>query len=322
MQQDDRLKEYIESSFLAPILQRKEITDVSYNGESLFLVDNRFGRQKSELEVTPTAVGDFLRQIANYAEKQFSYLDPVLDVSFAQYRLNAIFLSVARCENKKTYSFSLRIASRESVLEKDASFFPGNSKKILLDAIEDRKSIVIGGETGCGKTELQKYLLSHLRPATRVIVIDNVEELELSRGDGSLDLTTWIVDSKNPKSSFPFLIRNALRNNPDYLLVAESRGEEMLDALNVVMSGHPLISTLHAKDLEAMPYRMARMAMMSGKKLEFDDLMSDIFHHFSYMVYLDKRTTKWGVKRRIQKIGLLNEGTRNVDVIFDAEACS
>ncbi|MCR5490804.1 MAG: CpaF/VirB11 family protein [Bacilli bacterium] len=318
MQHDERLKEYIESSFLAPLLQRKGVTDISYNGEGLFLVDNRFGRQKSELEVTPSEVGDFLRQIANYAEKQFSYLDPVLDVSFAQYRLNATFLSITRVDNKKTYSFSLRIASKDSILEKDSSFFPGNSKKILLEAIEDRKSVVIGGETGCGKTELQKFLLSHMRPATRVIVIDNVEELELSRGDGTLDLTTWLVDPKNPQSSFPFLIRNALRNNPDYLLVAESRGEEMLDALNVVMSGHPLITTLHAKDMEAMPYRMTRMAMMSGKKLEFNDLLDDIYHHFSYMVYLDKSTTKWGVKRRIKQIGLLNEDRRTIDIIFDA----
>lgn len=322
MQQDERLKEYIESSFLSPFLQQREITDISYNGESLFYVDNRYGRKKADIEVSQTEVGDFLRQIANYAEKQFSYLDPVLDVSFAQYRLNAIFLSVARVDNRKAYSFSLRITSKESVLEKDPSFFLGKSKEILLGAIEEGKSIIIGGETGCGKTELQKYLLGHLRPATRVIVIDNVEELELSRGDGSLDLTTWLVDSKNPKASFPFLIRNALRNNPDYLLVAESRGEEMLDALNVAMSGHPIISTLHAKDIEAMPYRMARMAMMSGKKLEFDDLLGDIYHHFSYMVYLDKRIASDGVKRRIRQIGVLNESQRRIDIVFDAEEVS
>ena len=317
MDNDEKLKEFLETSFISPLLEKEGITDISYNGEYIFYQSNKFGRRKSEIDVTPSQVASFLRQIANYSEKQFSFLDPILDVSFSRYRINATFLSLTRVRNKKSYSFSIRIAYEGSVLENDDSFFGGNSNRILLKAIKNKQSIVIGGETGAGKTELQKYLLMRLEPSSRVIVIDNVEELEMVRADDNLDLTSWVVDERNKKASYASLIKNALRNNPDYLVLAESRGEEMLDALNCVMSGHPIITTMHAKDIKAMPYRMARMAMMGEKKLEYDDLLGDIYHHFSLFVYVKRELIDGQVRRFIEAIARPNEKKKTVEIVYE-----
>lgn len=317
MDNDEKLKEFLETSFISPLLEKEGITDISYNGEYIFYQSNKFGRRKSEIDVTPSQVASFLRQIANYSEKQFSFLDPILDVSFSRYRINATFLSLTRVRNKKSYSFSIRIAYEGSVLENDDSFFRENSKRILLKAIKNKQSIVIGGETGAGKTELQKYLLMRLEPSSRVIVIDNVEELEMVRADDNLDLTSWVVDERNKKASYASLIKNALRNNPDYLVLAESRGEEMLDALNCVMSGHPIITTMHAKDIKAMPYRMARMAMMGEKKLEYDDLLGDIYHHFSLFVYVKRELIDGQVRRFIEAIARPNEKKKTVEIVYE-----
>lgn len=317
MDNDEKLKEFLETSFISPLLEKEGVTDISYNGEYIFYQSNKFGRRKSEIDVTPSQVASFLRQIANYSEKQFSFLDPILDVSFSRYRINATFLSLTRVRNKKSYSFSIRIAHEGSVLENDDSFFGGNSKRILLKAIKNKQSIVIGGETGAGKTELQKYLLMRLEPSSRVIVIDNVEELEMVRADDNLDLTSWVVDERNKKASYASLIKNALRNNPDYLVLAESRGEEMLDALNCVMSGHPIITTMHAKDIKAMPYRMARMAMMGEKKLEYDDLLGDIYHHFSLFIYVKRELIDGQVRRFIDAIARPNEKKKTVEIVYE-----
>ena len=315
----ERVTSYVEESFLKPLLEDPNITDISFNGVDIFYENRGKGRRKWTEKVTVDQIGDFLRQIANFSEKQFSYLEPILDVSFSRYRLNAMFLSVGRVRDHKVCTFSLRIGHDGTAVSDDDKFFGGKSRKILLKALANHESIVIAGETGAGKTELQKYLLLHLPPATRVIVIDNVEELELSRGDGDLDLTSWLVDEKNKATTFSSLIKNALRNNPDYLLVAESRGAEMLDALSCVMSGHPIITTLHAKDLSAMPYRMARMAMMANDSLRFEDLLGDIYHHFSLMVYLTKRFIDGEIVRRIEMIGKLNEQTQEIDVVYSAK---
>lgn len=312
MNEDKRLEETLQSSFLGPLLTLDGITDVSYNGRSVFYKTSLEGRKKSAIEASDEEVGAFLRQIANLSERQFSYSDPILDVSFGIYRLSAVFHSISRIDNLKCYSFSLRIASAIPVLLNDPGFFPGDSKSVLLQALKEGKSIAIGGQTGAGKTELQKYLISQLDPNRRVIVIDNVEELELSRGNGAIDLTSWLVSPSAPYATYQDLIRAALRADPDYLIVAEARGKEMLECLNSAFSGCPVITTLHSFDLESMPMRMARMAMMGDPNLDMEALLGDIYHHFPLFVYVSKEEENGKIVRHIDGIGYSDEEGRRV----------
>ena len=78
---------------------------------------------------------------------------------------------------------------------------------------------------------------------------------------------------------------NCLRSNPDWLIVAEARGEEMLEVLNSSLTGHPIITTIHALDIYNMPNRMARMIMMNPQKLRFDDVYRDISHNLRFYIY-------------------------------------
>lgn len=315
---NQRIVEFVENSFLKPLLSKEGVTDISYNGESLFYQDNHKGRKRALIHVAPEEVSDFLRQIANLSEKQFSYMNPVLDVSFARYRLNAMFSSIVRVLDKKSFSFSLRIGKEGSAISADSGFFGGKSRSILLKALADGSSIVVAGETGSGKTELQKWLLLNMADNTRVIVIDNVEELELSRVESGIDLTSWRIDSRFPESSFSSLIRTALRNNPDYILVAEVRGDEMHDALRSAMSGHPIITTLHARDLESVPARMARMAQIDPK-MSLKELIEDIYHHFDIVVYLSKAMVAGSIERRVEKIGYLDKKKMEIGVLYQRE---
>ncbi|MEE3299389.1 MAG: hypothetical protein VZR98_03740, partial [Candidatus Enteromonas sp.] len=205
---DERLKEFVEASFLKPLLFKKGVTDISYNGEELFYETNLEGRKKARLEVDRKTVGDFLRQIANYGEKQFSFSEPVLDLSFSRYRLNAAFTNIVRVKDGRSYSFSLRILGEQSVIKDNSPFFEGEAREILVNAINNGESIVIGGITSSGKTELQKYLLLHLKEATRVIVVDNLQELERFRGSSGIDLTSWHVDERYSDSTYSSLFIN------------------------------------------------------------------------------------------------------------------
>ena len=317
MNDSTRIIEYVENSFLEPLLKRKDVTDVTFNGESIFYEDRFRGRRQSSIRVDNQTVGEFLRQIANFAEKQFSYMSPNLDIHFGRYRLNATFFSICRVYEAKAYSFALRMGSEGSAISTSHDFFPPGTLEILLKGLENHESILIAGETGSGKTELQKYLLLHLKDATRVIVIDNLGELELCRGEGMIDLTFWQADDKNKEATFAVLIRNALRNNPDYLILAEARGGEMVEALHAAMSGHPLITTLHAKDLAAVPFRMARLAQGVAGKAGYEDVLADIYHHFSLIVYLKKEMRNGQVLRYVQSIGRLDEKNRQIEVLFE-----
>lgn len=311
---NERALNYIESSFIAPLLQDKEVTDISYNGSSLFYVHNSKGRLKSNISVTSEQVLDFLRQIANFSERQFSYTMPFLDVSFNKYRLNGVHPSIVRVDNEKSCSFALRIGSKENRINKDYCFITSECEKFLIKCLDEEESIVIAGPTGSGKTELQKYLISKLRKFSRVIVIDNILELENLRQYDDLDLTSWQVSPTNTAVSMRELIKNALRSNPDWLVIAEARGDEMSDVLNSVMTGHPIITTLHAKSLNAIPKRICRLVMQKDNTQKYEDILDDVTGHIKFYVYLNRKFQKDGkVLRFVESIGeIQKDGTMKI----------
>jgi len=311
---NDRLLSYIENSFLSPLLKDPEITDISYNGVSFFYVHNEKGRLKANIKVPTEEVINFIRQIANFSERQFSYTIPTLDVSIGKYRLNAVHSSIVRVENDKSCSFAMRISSKESRITPNSEFIDEESEKFLIECLDCEESIVIAGPTGSGKTELQKYLLSKLKKNSRVIVIDNIQELENLRQYEDLDLTSWQISPNNANASMEELIKNALRSNPDWLVVAEARSKEMNEVLTSVMTGHPIITTIHAKSLEAIPKRICRMIMSADTTQKYEDILDDVFEHIKYYVYLNRKFSKDGkVHRFIESIGeLQKDGTMRV----------
>lgn len=308
-------EEFIQYSFLKELLENPEVTDITYNGSDIYYVTNNGGRSLYKRDFPKKEVGDFLRQLANLTERQFSFSNPILDVSFGRYRLNATFMSLARYKNEKTFTFALRLASSKCAIDDNPKFFTKRAEKILIKAIKDEESIVIGGLTGTGKTELEKWLLSKANKHSRIIVIDNVEELDMVVNE-NVDLTTWISNENYPQASFSSLIKNSLRNNPDYVIVAEARGKEMLDALTSVMSGHPIITSIHSKDLESMPERMARLCMLSEQKLYLEQILTDICHHFKYFVYLSKKLIKGRVVRFVSSIGVMDPHLGTIETIY------
>ena len=308
---------FFEGSFLRPLLTNKKVTDISYNGHDIYYVDNDLGRCKSDIKITRQEAKDFIRQIANLTEKQFSFQCPELDVSFGKYRFDAIHQSICRKGNQESVSFAVRIASSSLKFGNDGAL-DENIKELLEVLVKSNVSIVIGGMTGSGKTELQKYLISLMKENTRVIIIDNILELDQFAPKQDLDLNIWQVDEKREAASIQNLVRSALRSNPDWLIVAESRGKEMLDVLNSSLTGHPIITTLHAFDVNSMPIRMTRMVMMNDQKTSFNDIYNDISYHMRFYIYLKRKYQSNGmVQRYISSIGYLKG--RNMEEIYGSD---
>ena len=281
-----KLIEFIENSFLKELLERESITDISFNGEKLFYQDNLSGRLQSDLVVTNDEVYAFLRQIANLTDQQFSIANPIIDVSVGRYRISALHSSLARKNRDKVFNFSIRLGYDKLRIKDDGGFINKRALSLLDEAINKKCSIVIAGKTGTGKTEFQKFLISRMNENTRIILIDNINEFETNYFKDNLDSQTWLVN--NQKNNFDDLIKNALRNNPDWLIVGEARGEEMKACLNSTMSGSPTITTMHARDSESIYHRIARMCMINSKNLVFEETLEDVKEHFKFLVYVKK----------------------------------
>ena len=298
----------LEASFIAPLLRKPDITDISYNGNKIYYLSNIYGRQVSDIEISFDQVKDFLRQIANITEKQFSYQSPYLDVSIGKYRINAVHQSIARKNRDEALTFSIRVGGEKGLINDQSTFLNKPLITLFECLIDEGVPMVIGGITGCGKTEFQKYLISKMNDNTRIIVIDNVLELTNITNSEKLDINTWQVDEKNKESSIQKLVRNALRSNPDWLIVAESRGEEMIDVLNSAMTGHPIITTIHATQVKSMPSRIGRMIMMNDKKMDYENVMQDVYAHFHIYIYLKRKINKTGeVVRYISDIAYIDD---------------
>lgn len=305
---------YIENSFLASLLKDEEITDISYNGESIFYVSNDLGRKKSNIVIEQQVVRDFLRQISNISEQQFSFTNPNLDVSIDKYRINATHQSVGKINNEDVVTFSLRIASVKPRITKDSDFFTPLLVELIDVICKSQKSIIIGGVTSSGKTEFQKYLIRNFADFVRVIVIDNILELDAVRNDCNIDLTCWKVDERNPYTTSGLLIKNALRNNPDWLILAEARDKEMVDVLNSAMTGMPIITTIHAFDVYSLPYRMGRMILRGDQKLDYDETLKDIYYHFHFYFYLSKKLVDGKIIRYISQVGYIDNNGAFFDI--------
>ena len=310
--------QYLLTMPFASLLKKENITDITYNGSSLFYVDNNIGRMKSEIPFPQEDARDFIRQIANICEKQFSVSSPKLNATLGNYRISAMHQSIGRNNEEEVVTFAIRIASEKIRLFDDHDFLTEETKELFDILIASHQSIVIGGLPGTGKTELQKYLLTRVNKDQRVIVVDNINELETIRKYIDYDLTMWEYNENNPNSNLSMLIKEALRNIPDWLILAEGRGKEMLDILNSAVTGLPIITTIHSFDANSIPIRMARMVMMNEENTKYEDVLSDIYYHFRYLVYLKKDKDKNGrVKRYISSIVHLDSSGKRKEIYRD-----
>ncbi len=313
---NNKLVSYIENSFLSPLLKDELVTDISFNGVALFYLHSKLGRKKFNYDLSLQCANDFIRQIANYSEKQFSYSEPILDVSIGRYRINAVHNSIVRVSDEKGISFSIRIASKENKVKSDKKFMDKQMKEYLLSLLDKNESIVIAGQTGSGKTELQKFLISSIRENAHIIAIDNIQELEGLRENENLDITSWQVYPNMVERTFESLIRNALRSNPDWLIIAEARGKEMADVLLSVTTGHPVITTMHSNDIKEIPFRIARMIQLNNPNQQFEDVLSDVKNNFLNYVYLKRDISKNGeVSRYISSIARIDPKTKQMQII-------
>jgi len=306
---------YLENSILKSLLEQPDITDISFNGESIFYQSSFYGRKKAAFTMTYEEAYQLIKQLANLMDMPFTFMDAIVDMSIARYRIFAVGPSVSRKQYEPSLTFAIRIHPIENHVElkfltKDSPWF--NLFKFL---IKENVSIVIAGKTGSGKTQLQKELLMLMEEAKRVIILDNILELDGLFIPG-LDLSVWQI-----KPMFPIqkMVEGALRSHPDWLLIAESRGAEFKEVLRSVKTGHPIITTLHSDRLDHIYERMVSMLLIDESISHADQLKVEVNHAFPVLVQLVSNQLDGGIYRMIDEVSISHGGVvynlnKNVDL--------
>lgn len=160
---------------------------------------------------------------------------------------------------------------------KDDSNLSEESLKLLDEVVSGTKSSIICGTTGAGKTALLRSILAKRPCDQRVIVIEDVSELNIQR------VNTVQLQARQPNTegigfvSSQTLVRQSLRMRPDSIVIGEIRGEEIIDFLLAISSGHSgSISTIHSHDTTTLRNRVALLAQIAGFSRSFAlDLFED-----------------------------------------------
>lgn len=147
----------------------------------------------------------------------------------------------------------------------------------LQAAVSTRLNIIVSGGTGSGKTTTLNALSSFIDNTERVLTIEDTAELQLQQIHvGRMESRPANVEGKGAVTQRDCL-RNALRMRPDRIIVGETRGEEVIDMLQAMNTGHDgSMTTIHANSARDAVSRLENMIAMAGIEMPLKAVRSQI----------------------------------------------
>jgi septum site-determining protein MinD len=210
-----------------------------------------------------------------------------------------------------------RLEMRELI--RDFGSLSEDMGSFLKASVESRKNILVSGGTGSGKTTFLNILSSYLPGDERIVTIEDSAELQLHQNH-------WIrLESRPPniegKGAITIreLFRNTLRMRPDRIVVGECRGQEVLDMLQAMNTGHDgSMTTIHANSPRDVLIRLDSMILMSGVELPLRAIREMISSAIDLIVHTARLSDGSRKITRITEIaGMIDETHVNLQDIFN-----
>jgi len=256
---------------LQPLMDDPEIEEVACNGPGRIHVFRRTEWEFVEnlrFEDDDDLIALVKRRIAP-SGRRLDEAQPMADVCLSDgSRLNVVLPPAAVGGSLVTIrKFVLRTQTLAGLLRLGA--FPDEVAYFLECAVRARLNVLISGSTGAGKTTLLNALGSVVPPSERVVTIEETAELALA--DHLPNCAALQGRGANQEGvgdiSIRELVRNALRMRPDRIVVGEVRGEEALDMLQAMNTGHEgSLTTLHAAGARDALDRLVTLASWAPER--------------------------------------------------------
>ena len=246
----------IDFGLLMPLLENDDITDISYsNGGQLWVKSLSKGVYPEHIEGLTNEVMEKLAfQCSNVMGKTFNMAHPLLDAESAELRLNFVHDSIAT----NGIAVLIRKTPAKIRLNKDKlvkeDYVSLKLHDFLIECVQGHCNILVSGETGSGKTELVKYLASHIKEDEKIITIEDTLELHLDKIYPTRDI---VAMKTNNIASYSDVLVACMRQNPRWILLSEVRSAEAVMAVrNSISSGHNILSTIHSDKASSIPMRL------------------------------------------------------------------
>ncbi len=269
-------KEFLGLGKLEILMKDPNIEDISCDGVGIpiFLYHRRYGSLQSNVEFTEEEqLSAFVVKLAQKCGKHISVAEPMLDATMPDG--SRIQMTLSTEVTTKGSTFTIRKFSEDPFSPPDLVEFHTMSSEMVAFmwlAIENGINALIAGGTAAGKTSTLNALSLFIPRESKIVSIEETREINLPHPN-------WIPGVV--RSGFGEVVGNkvigeidlydlmkaALRQRPEYIIVGEIRGKEAYVLFQAMATGHTTYSTVHADSAQSLIHRL------EGKPIEIPRIM-------------------------------------------------
>ena len=303
---------------LEPLLSDDSVSDILVNNAEECYIERR-----GKLEKTTVRFRDrehllrIIQKIASAVGRRIDESSPMVDARLADgSRVNAVIAPLALDGPVLSIrKFSVDPMKMED-LEKFRSLMPPMTELIRC-AVQARVNLIISGGTGSGKTTLLNAVSGFIPPTERILTIEDSAELQLQQPHVvRLETRPPNIEGRGEVRQRQ-LVRNALRMRPDRIIVGEVRGDEALDMLQAMNTGHDgSLSTIHANSSRDALTRLEHMVGMSGVSIPTRAVRQQIAAAIHLVIQTERLPDGRRVISSIDEITGMEQDVVNMQQIF------
>lgn len=289
-------------------VNNKNITDVDYNGTDLWLTDINNNREKVKDDISEDFVEQFCQRIANIKSVDFNQKNPIIEIETDNLRVSIVHDSAAVSGKsiciRQTPPYQ-RITEKQAI---DKLYCSKKVMSLIANCIKAHMNIVFCGAPRAGKTEAMKFFSNYIPDDERVITIEDVMELRYKELKPKSDC----VEIKcNEDLTYEDAIIASLKQNPKWIMIAETRGKEVSNLIQGFSTGVNGITTLHTDDISKIPQRMVNM--VNDGNIE-NRLLDNVYEFIDVGVLISiKKDEKGNLYRFIDQVGFFTADEQSIE---------
>ena len=291
---------------LAPYLKDPSVSDIYINGPFIvYLVKNgvKFKLNK-DLEVfNESFLHSISRNLAIYSNLIYDENNPYYSASLSNgERVQIIsppisentIIAIRKFPVNNFNIESYRVVNKDKTKDSNLKYLYKNKQiyKFIEQAIRSNKNIIICGATGVGKTSFLNSCLKFFKNDERVIINQDIDEVK-SINKSYLKLKTCSYLNID----FAELMKLNLRLNPDKIIIGEIRAGEVIDYINLILSGYKgTLTTVHASNCKDVFNRLSHLYISDERcKIDIKEVKSILYSLIDIIVKLERINTNFNI---------------------------